>query len=174
MRDNKNTIPQDNSVNVGAPTACTVRRVECFEPKAIGEQLSVDDLNRDETIFLQKLVSTGSLPLAQFVMLSAENPNFKKVSLSPVYIKNTNDSFEQLQAMGTMLDKLEQKGYIVLNFGNQLKDYDYSDYINSDVFALYKDMVANISTNQAAFTGDTTVVEKGSMTATEACVKLLK
>ncbi len=159
-------------MKVNAPTACTVRRTEVFTPKEHGTELSLDMLNDKEQIFLSYLVAHQYLPVVQFVMLSSENPVFRKVSLSPAYIEDVSDSFEKIQMMGTMLDKLESDGFITLDFDIPLQNCDYTEYYNSDIFAFYKNMISEISSNQVAFMGDTATIEKGSMAATAACTEL--
>ncbi len=159
-------------MKANSPTACTVRRTEVFTPKEPDCELSIDSLNKNEIEFLSYLVAHQFLPMVQFVMLSSENPTFKKVSLSPAYIEDITDSFEKIQLTGTMLDKLESEGFITLDFNVELQNCDYTEYFNSDIFAFYKSMINEISSNQAAFMGDTATIEKGSMAPTAACTEL--
>ncbi len=153
-------------------TACTVRRTEIFVPKDPGTELSLDSLKGKEREFLSYLVAHQFLPMVQFIMLSSENPTFKKISLSPAYIESVTDSFEKIQTTGAMLDRLESEGFITLDFNVPLQNCEYEEYYNSDVFAFYKSMISEISSNQAAFMGDTATIEKGSMAPTVACMEL--
>ncbi len=159
-------------MKANAATACTVRRTEVFTPKEPGEELSLDGLNDREREFLSYLVAHQFLPMVQFVMLSSENPEFKKVSLSPAYIEDVTDTFEKIQTTGTMLDKLESEGFLSLDFNVPLQNCEYEEYYNSEVFAFYKNMINEISSNQAAFVGDTATIEKGSMAPTAACTEI--
>ncbi len=159
-------------MKANAPTACTVRRTEVFTPKDPGSELSLISLNEKEFKFLSYLVAHQFLPMVQFVMLSSENKEFKKVSLSPAYIEDVTDTFEKIQTMGTMLDRLESEGFITLDFNVPLQNCSYNEYYNSEVFAFYKNMISEISLNQVAFMGDTATIEKGSIAATAACTEL--
>ena len=96
----------------------------------------------EEKDFLYQLAQTPYLPLARFVLKSTKSSHFESVALAPVYLQDKTDSMETVKGIGAVLKSLEERGHLTLDYEEPLKNGDYSDYENSDLYAYFRETAA--------------------------------
>lgn len=99
-------------------------------------------LSMEEKDFLNQLAQTPYLPLARFVLKSTKSSHFESVALAPVYLQDKTDSMETVKGIGAVLKSLEERGHLTLDYEEPLKNGDYSDYENSDLYAYFRETAA--------------------------------
>lgn len=141
----------------------------CHTPK---KELDIAGLSKEDKMFLDMLASVQYLPLAEFEMKSSKESDFSTIALSPVFIEDTMESMEFIKLKGNFLKKLEEKGFITLDYDIELENYDYKEFFESDCFEYFKKTVKEGST-QENFLGDIAHLSKGSMALTEDYISTL-
>ncbi len=139
--------------------------------RCCGGKLTANALDDNEKHFLAHLLERLYLPVAQLVLKSSKESSFTCVTLSPVFIINVSDTMDQIKDFGKMLENLEEKGFITLDYDIPLDNYNYEEYTNSDVFAYFKECVEEGKTKEG-FLGDIAIIEKGSIAPTDDCKEL--
>lgn len=87
-----------------------------------------------ETTLLEELAENAFLPAARFLIRSEEEPELSFVMSAPVYLRGQSDSAEEVRAWGTALLSLRRRGAIVLDYGTELKGFDYGVWEHSDYY----------------------------------------
>jgi hypothetical protein len=122
-------------------------------------------ITEDEQAFLTVLSQIPFLPLARFVMRSSRSDDAISVALEPVYLSDKNDSLETVKKTGEILQSLEDKYLITLDYDLPLQNGDYTIYEDSGVYqAFCADTQTGIT--QDGITYDLPVLERGSMALT--------
>ncbi len=137
------------------------------------KELDKNDLTEDESCFLNKLLMYSFLPVARFVLKSSKEDDFLVYALSPVYIENENDTLSKVKFNGEILTALNEKGFIDIDYDIDIKNYDYSEYINSNIYKHFQKTVLEGKT-QHNFLGDIAEIELGSIAITENCANLFQ
>lgn len=137
------------------------------------KEVKKDDLTQDENDFLNYLLTYTFLPVARFVLKSTKEKDFEVCTLSPVFIEYEDDNLDRVKFMANLLTSLEEKGVISIDYDFALKNYDYSEYYNSDLFKYFEKTVKEGKDKQA-FLGDIAELETGSIAITDEYAELLK
>ncbi|MDF3001279.1 MAG: hypothetical protein K0Q48_1398 [Bacillota bacterium] len=124
-------------------------------------------LTAEEIEFLKQLAQTPYLPLARFVLKSTKSNHFESVALAPVHLKDKTDSMEMVKSMGAVLKSLEERGFLTLDYEEPLENGNYSEYENSDLYAYFKETVAQAE-NHDDYLYDIPDLEHGSIALTYA------
>lgn len=130
-----------------------------------GQHQTEIQISEEEIAFLKQLAQTPYLPLARFVLKSTKSSHFESVALAPVYINNKTDSMETVKSMATVLESLEEKGLITLDYDEPLENGDYADYSDSSLYAYFKETVAQTK-GKDEFLFDIPSLELGSIALT--------
>ncbi len=147
----------------GSSCSCSHDHHDCCSHIQKGK---LSELSDAEQHFLEHLALYKCLPVAQFVLKSSKEGSFESVALSPVFITETTDTMEQVKNFGEKLKNLEAKGFITLDYDIPIKDYSYSEYYESELFAYFKTTVEE-GKNKTSFLGDVATIETGSMVIAE-------
>ncbi len=132
---------------------------------------SQTQLSQAEEHFLSHLVQAKFLPIAQFVVKSSKEDSFETVALSPVFIEQDDTTIERVKELGRILKRIEDAGYIDLDFDIPLTNYAYTEFKNSQLFAFFQKTVEEGSSKEN-FLGDIALLECGSIAPTEKCLAL--
>ncbi|QIB69671.1 hypothetical protein Ami103574_10205 [Aminipila butyrica] len=119
----------------------------------------------EEIEFLKELAQTPYLPLARFVLKSSKSSHLESVALAPVYLHDIDDSMETVKSMAAVLEALESKGLITLDYEEPLENGNYEDYSGSSLYAYFKETVAQAQGNDD-FLFDIPNLEFGSIALT--------
>ncbi len=130
------------------------------------KKVGLSELSKAEQQFLEHLSLHRFLPVAQFVLKSSKESEFESVALSPVFITELSDSMEQVKNFGNRLKKLEQQGFITLDYDIPIDGYSYSEYYNSQLFEFFKSTVEE-GRGQDRFLGDIATLQAGSIALVE-------
>lgn len=106
------------------------------------------------------------LPVAQFVMAKAGEPDVQMTALAPVYMGSKEDTMDEVKAMGAQLQELEDAGLLSLDYDIGLEGYPYTEYTESDLFAYFQQTVKEAQDRPDLFVFDTAKLELGSMELT--------
>ncbi len=128
------------------------------------------DVSELETEFLTHLMTHRFLPVAQYVVKSTKESAFESIALTPVHMQHVSQTMEEVRAMGAMLTRLSDLGWITLDFDLPLTNYPYEEYHKADLFAYFQQTVEEAKAH-AHFLGDTAVLECGSIAPTESCIQ---
>ncbi|QOX62662.1 hypothetical protein FRZ06_04515 [Anoxybacterium hadale] len=126
---------------------------------------SAAPLSAEETEFLIQLAQTPYLPLTRFVLKSTKSNHFESVALAPVHLKDKTDSMEVVKSTGAVLKSLEERGFLTLDYEEPLENGNYSEYENSDLYAYFKETVAQAE-NHDDYLYDIPELELGSIALT--------
>lgn len=121
--------------------------------------------------FIHQLNHRKYMPVARFTLTDSKEADFLITALAPVYISDINDNMVTVKEFGAFLQKLEDDGYITLDYDIPLDNYDYTAYKNSRLYEYFCATVAE-GASMPNFLGDTPVLELGSLALTEAGEKL--
>ena len=127
---------------------------------------TISGLSGEEKEMLSLVYQFGQLPVTRFVLKNSREDDIISIALSPVAIEETDDSMQRVKARGAVLTSLSDKGLIVLDYDTPLPGYDYDGYKNSELFAYFKQTVAQAQ-GQSGFLFDTAGLEMGTMAVTE-------
>ena len=112
--------------------------------------------------FMHLLESHKFLPCARFIITSSVEPSFFNIALAPVFISDKEESVSLLKETGSVLLGLERHGYISIDYGVLLTNFDYSYFKESAAYKLFEETVSDAK-QQQGFLGDTAVIEFGSI-----------
>ena len=124
------------------------------------------EVNGHELAILKTVQAVGCLPVARFVALKSDEDEVVIDCLSPVYLYETTDTMEEVKAMGAVLRGLEDKGLLSLDYDLPIRDFDYSLYTGSELYAYFTRTIAEAK-GREGFLCDTPDIELGSMAVTE-------
>lgn len=136
------------------------------------KEVRIEDLTEDENAFLNHLLSYTFLPVTRFVLRSTKEKDFIVHTLSPVYIEYEDDSMDKVKFVSEILNSLEEKGVISIDYDIKLKNYEYSEYYNSDLYKYFQKTIEE-GKEQKNFLGDIAELETGSMAITESYADIL-
>lgn len=122
-------------------------------------------ITEDERGFLLRLAEIPFLPLARFVMRSSRSDDAVSVALAPVYLDEKNDSPDTVKKNGEILQSLEDKYLITLDYDLPLQNGDYSLFEDSQVYRDFQNTVAG-GVTQDGLTFDLPELQRGSMALT--------
>lgn len=134
----------------------------CGEHKEIDKE----NLTEDETAFLNHLISYTFLPVTRFILKSSKEKDFLVPCFAPVYIEYKDDNIEKVKLVASILTSLEEKGIISIDYDIELKNYDYSEYYDSDFFKYFQATVEE-GKSKKGFLGDIAEIETGSIALSE-------
>ena len=154
-------------------TDCGCHNHPSDSEKGVAHSQEPPTINSEEISVLQELTQCNHLPVSRFIMSSSIEKEASFVSLAPVVINALDDSMETVKKIGTVLSGLEKKGLIELNYDIPLKDYDYKQHTNSDLFAYFTETV-NKGKGNPKFLCDTAEIEFGFIALTEFGARVLK
>jgi hypothetical protein len=119
----------------------------------------------EEKAFLSQLSQIPFLPLARFVLQSSQSDDAVSVALAPVYLYCRDDTPDTVRNSGEILQTLEDKYLVTLDYDLPLENGDYSMYEESRV---YRDFCAAVKdgVSQDGVTYDTPVLQRGSLALT--------
>lgn len=148
-------------------SGCGNHHTDCGQNGACsgGCQDSVIYITEDEYAFLMKLAELPFLALTRFVMRSTTSEDAESVALAPVYMTDKNESMETVKKTGAILQSLEEKFMITLDYDMPLQNGDYAVYEESLLYQHFCNTVQEGS-RQAGFLFDQPVLERGSMALT--------
>lgn len=127
-----------------------------------GHQSSEIQISEEEIEVLKQLAQTPYLPLTRFILKSSKSDHLESVALAPVFLNDRTDSMETVKRMGTVLKALESKELITLDYEEPLENGNYDDYINSSLYAYFKE-TASHAKEQDGFLFDIPSLELGSI-----------
>lgn len=130
-----------------------------------GHQSSEIQISEEEIDVLKQLSQTPYLPLTRFILQSSQSDHLESVALAPVYLNSRDDSMETVKHMGTVLKALESKELISLDYEEPLENGNYDDYMNSSIYAYFKETAAHAKA-QDGFLFDIPILELGSISLT--------
>ena len=123
-------------------------------------------LTRNQAGFLHLFAHYPFLPLVRFLYHASREDDLESIGLSAVYLERGDETLDQVKTTAAMLEALEEKQLITLDYDIPLSNYEYTLYENSLVFGLFKDAVAE-GAKRPGFLFDTADLETGSMALTE-------
>lgn len=149
-------------------TGCGNHDTDCGQNSACSGgccQDSVIYITEEEHAFLMKLAQLPFLPLTRFVMRSTTNDDATAVALAPVYMTDKTASMDEVKKTGEILQSLEDKFMITLDYDMPLQNGDYAVYEES---ALYRFFCSTVQEGgkQAGFLFDQPILERGSIALT--------
>jgi hypothetical protein len=130
-----------------------------------GHHQAAMQITESEAEFLNQLAQTPYLPLTRFVLKSTKSDHFESVALAPVYLISRSDSMEMVKSTGIVLKSLEGKGLITLDYDEPLENGNYNDYLDSELYAFFKETAAQAKDNND-FLFDIPDLELGSIALT--------
>ncbi len=136
------------------------------------QKANLNIISDTERHFLTHLLEYKFLPVARFIVKSSKEHSFENIALSPVFIIDVTDSMEEVKNVATKLNNLENLGLITIDYDIAIKDYAYSEFYGSDIYAYFKETV-NEAKDKGGFLGDTPTIECGSIAPTEMCMELM-
>ena len=136
------------------------------DPRPITEQALAVEVNGNELAILKTVEAVGCLPVARFIATNSEEEEVVIDCLSPVYLYDTTDTMEEVKAIGAVLQGLEDKGLMSLDYDMPIVDFDYSMYVESDLYAYFEKTMLEAQ-GREGFLCDTAGIELGSMAVTE-------
>lgn len=105
-------------------------------------------ITEDEKAFLTQLAEIPFLPLARFMMQSTQLADAVAVWAAPIYLNSRNETSDDVKNTGAVLQSLEDKYLVTLDYDLPLQNGDYSIYEESRVYrdfceTAYKGVVAD-------------------------------
>ena len=140
---------------------------DCGCGHAHAEVAPVDDLSILQQNMLFGLYERSFLPVARFTMSSTKDDALYAVALAPVYLASSEDTMEQVKALGGELDALMQGGFVTFDYDIPLSGYAYQEYENAALYRYFTETVREGSEKPGALF-DIANIEKGSMALTDA------
>lgn len=128
--------------------------------------LNMQELTKSETDFIAELLSHCYLPVTQFILEDKSQSDFSLEIYSPVYIANSEQIISATTEIGKMLENLEQRGILSLDYDIPLSNYDYDDYYKSLAYTSFE-ASANTEIAQTDSSDIYPTIRKGSMTLTQ-------
>ncbi len=122
-------------------------------------------ITEDEKTFLTRLSQFAFLPLARFVMLSSQTDDAVSIALAPVYLNDKDDSSDTVKNNGELLQSLEDKYLITLDYDLPLKNGDYSMYEESGLYRDFRE-TARAGVIQDGLLFDLPELQRGSIALT--------
>lgn len=122
-------------------------------------------LSHAQAELLARFAQTPFLPLVRFLYHASQEEDLESIGLSAVYLETGNEALDQVKATAALLEALEEKQLITLDYDIPLSNYDYSLYKASHVYGLFQTAVAE-GAKQPGFLFDTPDLEMGSMALT--------
>ena len=132
------------------------------------QNMEIPKLSDEENVFLTQLAKTPFLPIVSFVARSSKSSHLENIMLSPVYIEDEKDSLEIIKIRSVILDNLEEKGVISIDYDIMIENTNhdiYSIYKNSDAYNYFSETI-NESKNNPNFVFDIADLEYGSIALT--------
>jgi len=123
-------------------------------------------LSATELNFLALLLKSPILPVCSFVMKSSASDDVEAVALAPVFLASGNEAMEQIKETAAVLSALESYGLIDIDYSDMLEKYDYSVYVDSEIFKFFVETVKESATKPGVLF-DTAALEAGSMALTQ-------
>ena len=123
-------------------------------------------LTEREQAFIRCLAQLPFLPVAQFLLRSTKSEHLESVALAPVYILDPEDTIEHIKETGIVLQGLEDKGLITLDYDTPLQNHDYHTYHNSFAYRFFR-QTAEDAKEHPEFLYDIAIMELGSMALTQ-------
>ena len=123
-------------------------------------------LTQNQAGFLRLFALYPFLPLVRFLYHASQEDDLESIGLSAVYLERGDETLEQVKATAALLESLEEKNLITLDYDIPLNNYEYTLYEDSVVFSLFKEAVAE-GAKRPCFLFDTADLETGSMALTE-------
>ena len=123
------------------------------------------ELSDDEKSFLSVLAKTPFLPIVSFVAKSSKSDHLENIMLSPVYIENSEDALFAVKNRAEILNSLEEKGAISIDYDLKIENADYDFYKNSEVYKYFVEII-NESKANPDFIFDIPYMECGSIALT--------
>ena len=114
----------------------------------------------------------GHLPVARFVLRSAEEEELEMTALAPVAVNAADEGMETVKPRAEALQLLADKGLITLDYDIPIADYDYDGYRRSVIFAQLEE-AAREAKGREGFLFNVPAMELGSMAIAEAGIALL-
>lgn len=136
------------------------------EPPVVTPEAEAIQVSGHELAILQTVQATGCLPVARLIALKSDEDEVVIDCLSPVYLYDTADTMEEVKAMGAVLRGLEEKGLLSLDYDRPIRNYDYSLYTRSELYAYFVRTIAEAK-GREGFLCDTPDIELGSMAVTD-------
>lgn len=90
------------------------------------------ELTQKEKKFVETLAQYIYLPVTRFMLENQEKES--KVMLSPIFIENKSQTFEETEVLAKILYSLETQGVISLDYHEKLQGANYSEYKNSEIY----------------------------------------
>lgn len=134
--------------------------------RSITEQAQAVEVNGNELAILKTVDAVGCLPVARFIATKSDEEEVVIDCLSPVYLYEATDTMEDVKAIGAVLRGLEEKGLMSLDYDMPIRDYDYSMYTESELYAYFVRTIEE-ARERDGFLCDTAEIELGSMAVTE-------
>ena len=122
-------------------------------------------ITEEEKAFLMKLSQLPFLPLTRFIMKSTKSEHMESAALEPVYMQDISDTLDTVKKTGKVLQSLEDKYLITLDYDLPLQNGDYALYEDSALYRHFCDTVRE-GGRQAGFLFDLPVLERGSIALT--------
>ena len=120
------------------------------------------ELSDTERRVLEALEHFHYLPICRFTLTSSKEDELYAVAMEPVYLTAPDESMDEARLNGAPFASLAAKGLITLDYDIELKQFDYSLYEQSALFAYFRETVAE-SAARPGFLYDTANLEKGSV-----------
>lgn len=136
------------------------------EHPVVTPEAAAIEVSGHELAILKTVQAVGCLPVARFVALKSDEDEVVIDCLSPVYLYETTDTMEEVKVMGAVLRGLEDKGLLSLDYDLPIRDFDYSLYTDSELYAYFTRTIAEAK-GREGFLCDTPDIELGSMAVTE-------
>lgn len=150
----------------GCGCGCGHEHHHPHDPRPITEQALAVEVNGNELAILKTVEAVGCLPVARFIATRSDEEEVVIDCLSPVYLYETTDTMEEVKSIGAVLRGLEEKGLMSLDYDRPIRDFDYSLYTGSELYAYFERTIAEAK-GRDGFLCDTAEIELGSMAVTE-------
>ena len=129
------------------------------------------EATENQKAFLHQLSHNRYLPVARFTLEDSREGDFVSTALAPVFLRSAADDMDRVKEAGAFLQKLEDTGFITLDYDIPLNGYDYEEYKTSELYKYFCATVAE-GASRPNFLGNTPVLELGSMALTKTGEKI--
>ncbi len=120
------------------------------------------NLSEEEQQVISAIKHTGCIPVVRFVMKSSKSSHFESTALSAVYISSLEDDLEDVKSRAKILNTLENKGLLSIDYDIPITNYNYDEYTNSNIYKDFEKMMEE-STDKEGFIFDIADMDKGSV-----------
>lgn len=132
------------------------------------------ELTKEEQFLLREIAESRRYPVVCFELRSSREASLRSTALRNVHMETGRETMEEVKSNGTLLEQLEKKGCIRLEYDLFVTvAADYAHYRSSSLYAMLLELVKE-GRNREGFLFDKAAINRGIVEMTSTGRAVLK